>query len=158
VASLELRIAIRDATFAKSHLSRARPLRDTSRATWIAFCGSANESSWRVYEGNFESVDVFRSWVPRNVKTARPETPINSERPVGERTPKGWSPVLRGRGDARLLKARPERQAEAGPRPRRKGRPPMPMSTVAGLEEVLLIPAIFTSASTRNARPAVVRE
>jgi len=60
---LDIRIAVRDTGHGHHIYHEKLGLFGDQEDTWVAFSGSANESLSGL-EGNFESVDVFRSWIP----------------------------------------------------------------------------------------------
>ena len=137
--NLDVRIAIRDSTYTNHIYHEKLGLFGDPEGSWIAFCGSANESLAGL-EGNFESVDVFRSWIPAERKR------LDQKRRSFERlwaNDTGEVEILSFAAAATrgLLKARPERQTEAGPTAPDETSPAYAdIGPLPGLEEVLLLP------------------
>jgi DNA phosphorothioation system restriction enzyme len=65
--SVEIRIARREPGYGNHIYHEKLGLFGDEEDHWVAFAGSANESLSGL-EGNFESVDVFRSWLPTERK------------------------------------------------------------------------------------------
>ncbi|MBV9125433.1 MAG: DNA phosphorothioation system restriction enzyme, partial [Planctomycetes bacterium] len=65
--NVEVRIARREPGYGNHIYHEKLGLFGDSEENWVAFAGSANESLSGL-EGNFESVDVFRSWMPAERK------------------------------------------------------------------------------------------
>ncbi len=65
--SLDIRVAVRDSGRGTHIYHEKLGLFGDEEENWVAFSGSANESLSGL-EGNFESVDVYRSWVPAERK------------------------------------------------------------------------------------------
>ena len=136
---LDVRIAIRDSNYANHIYHEKLGLFADEDGTWIAFCGSANESLAGL-EGNFESVDVFRSWVADERK--RLDQKLRSFERLWENDTEGVEILSFAEAATRgLLKARPERQKECGPSAAEETSPTYgDVGPLNGLEEVLLIP------------------
>jgi DNA phosphorothioation system restriction enzyme len=137
--SLDVRIAIRDSTYANHIYHEKLGLFGDEEGTWVAFCGSANESLAGL-EGNFESVDVFRSWVAEERK--RLDQKLRSFERLWENETEGVEILSFAEAATRgLLKARPERQMESGATAAEETSPAYrDVGPLPGLEEVLLIP------------------
>jgi len=138
--SLDVRIAVRDSGHGNHIYHEKLGLFGDHEGNTVAFCGSANESLSGL-EGNFESVDVFRSWVPAERKR------LDRKRWSFDRL---WSDETDGvdiysfadaatRG---FLKARTESQTEGAPTPPPDALPAYTdVGPLPGIEEVLLLPS-----------------
>jgi Type III restriction enzyme, res subunit len=137
--NFDVRIAIRDSSYANHIYHEKLGLFGDQEGSWVAFCGSANESLAGL-EGNFESVDVFRSWTPEERK--RLDQKLRSFDRLWANDTEGVEVLSFAEAATRgLLKARPERQA--GPEstaPEETSPDYADVGPLPGLEEVLLIP------------------
>ncbi len=137
--NLDVRIAIRDSAYANHIYHEKLGLFGDQEGSWVAFCGSANESLAGL-EGNFESVDVFRSWTPEERK--RLDQKLRSFDRLWANDTEGVEVLSFAEAATRgLLKARPERQT--GPEstaPEETSPVYADVGPLPGLEEVLLIP------------------
>ena len=110
--NLDVRIAIRDSPSTNHIYHEKLGLFGDQEGSWVAFAGSANESLAGL-EGNFESVDVFRSWIPAERK--RLDQKIRSFELLWANDTEGVEILTFAEAATRgLLKARPEGQPEAG--------------------------------------------
>jgi DNA phosphorothioation system restriction enzyme len=137
--NLDVRIAVRDAAYANQIYHEKLGLFGDQEGTWVAFCGSANESLAGL-EGNFESVDVFRSWVPEERK--RLDRKLRNFERLWANDTEGVEVLSFAEAATRgVLKARPEPQSPAGPiAPEELSTAYGDVGPLPGLEEVLLIP------------------
>jgi DNA phosphorothioation system restriction enzyme len=139
--SLDVRIAVRD--FGRSaHIYHEKlGLFGDPEENWIAFSGSANES-FSGLEGNFESVDVFRSWVPWERK--RVDQKLAAFDRLWANDTDGVEVLTFAEAATRgLLKARVESppRPDGDPGPAEEAPPSwVEVGPLAGVEEVLFLP------------------
>jgi DNA phosphorothioation system restriction enzyme len=136
---LDVRIAIRDSTYTNHIYHEKLGLFGDQEDNWVAFAGSANESLAGM-EGNFESVDVFRSWVPAERK--RLDQKLRAFELLWTNDTEGVEILSFAEAATRgFLKARPDRQTDAGPTAPEEPSPAYAdVGPLPGIEEVLLIP------------------
>jgi DNA phosphorothioation system restriction enzyme len=137
--NLDIRIAIRDSTYPNHIYHEKLGLFGDQQGSWVAFAGSANESLAGL-EGNFESTDVFRSWMPAERK--RLDQKLRSFDRLWANDTEGVEVLSFAEAATRgLLKARPDRQTEAGTTaPEEASSAYVDVGPLQGLEEILLIP------------------
>ncbi len=137
--SVEIRIARREPGYGDHIYHEKLGLFGDEDDNWVAFSGSANES-FSGLEANFESVDVYRSWMPTERKR------VEQKRASFERL---WANETEGvevlpfaaaavRGH---LKIRAERALVGAPAPYSDALPAfIELGPLPGTEEVLLLP------------------
>ena len=147
---LDVRIAVREAGYANHIYHEKLGLFGDQEGSWIAFCGSANESLAGL-EGNFESVDIFRSWVPEERK--RLDQKLRSFENLWANETDGVEVLSFAEAARRGLLKAPGAAAEGRPQSRRS----LPQHTAMlapcrALTKCCCYPSIFTCGTTRYAR------
>jgi hypothetical protein len=139
--SLDVRVAVRESGRGNHIYHEKLGLFGDEEENWIAFSGSANESLSGL-EGNFESVDVFRSWVPAERK--RLDQKLSAFGRLWSNDTDGVDVLTFAEAAIRgLLRARVEAppQPNGAPKPGDEASPASrEVGPVPGIEEVLLLP------------------